>query len=100
MSVLAEFSIVPLGKGESLSPYVARAVRIVKDSGLKHAFHAMGTEIEGESFAQVCEVIGRCLAELHTDCDRVSVSIKIDSRPGRTGQLAGKVASVRKLLSD
>ena len=34
MSVIVEFSIFPIDKGESLSPYVARALKIIQDSGL------------------------------------------------------------------
>jgi uncharacterized protein YqgV (UPF0045/DUF77 family) len=34
MSVLIHFSIFPTDKQTSASPYVARAVRIIRDSGL------------------------------------------------------------------
>ena len=34
MSTIVEFSIFPLDKGESLSPYVARALKLIKDCGV------------------------------------------------------------------
>ncbi len=34
MSVIINFSIFPLDKGESLSNYVARAIKIIDESGL------------------------------------------------------------------
>ncbi len=37
MSVIVELSIFPMDKGSSLSPYVSRAVRIVKESGLPYS---------------------------------------------------------------
>jgi uncharacterized protein YqgV (UPF0045/DUF77 family) len=36
MSTIVEFSIFPLDKGESLSPYVARALKLIQDSGLPY----------------------------------------------------------------
>jgi uncharacterized protein YqgV (UPF0045/DUF77 family) len=36
MSVIVEFSIFPMDKGESLSAYVARALKIIQDSGLPY----------------------------------------------------------------
>ena len=43
MSVLAEFSIVPLGKGVSVSAYVARVLQIVAESGVSYKANPMGT---------------------------------------------------------
>jgi hypothetical protein len=36
MSVIVEFSIFPMDKGESLSPYVARAFNLIQESGLSY----------------------------------------------------------------
>jgi len=99
MSVVVDFSVVPVGKGESLSAYVARCVKVVAASGLPFHLHAMGTELEAESFALAAEVIDRCIAALSADCDRVSATIKVDLRKGRSNQLAEKVASVQRKLS-
>ena len=46
--VVLDFSVFPLGKGDSLSPYVARSLDIVDRSGLDYRCHAMGTTLEGE----------------------------------------------------
>ncbi|MEE9542223.1 MAG: thiamine-binding protein, partial [Thermodesulfobacteriota bacterium] len=43
-----EFTIMPVGKGVSLSEDVAKAIRIVAESGLPHENNAMGTVVEGE----------------------------------------------------
>lgn len=34
--MIVGFSIIPLGKGESLSEGVAKAVKIIEESSLKH----------------------------------------------------------------
>jgi uncharacterized protein (TIGR00106 family) len=44
--VLLDFSMTPLGKGESVSPYVARCLEVVAASGLDYSLHAMGTTLE------------------------------------------------------
>src|SRR5579884_2303294 len=95
--VLLDFSMTPLGKGESVSAYVARCVEIVAASGLDYRLHAMGTTLEGE-LEQVLDVVRRCFKALEADCDRISCSIKIDSRKGSSGRLNSKVEKVQSLV--
>jgi uncharacterized protein (TIGR00106 family) len=95
--VLLDFSMTPLGKGESVSPYVARCVEVVAASGLDHRLHAMGTTLEGE-LDQVLDVVRRCFEALETDCNRISCSIKIDYRKGPGGRLDSKVKKVQEIV--
>ncbi len=95
---LLEFSITPLGAGESVGEYVARCLTIVQRSGLDFELHAMGTIVEGE-VGELLTLLGDCLAAVSADCNRVTCSAKLDIRRGRTGQLRGKVASVRQRLA-
>ncbi|HEY7330801.1 MAG TPA: MTH1187 family thiamine-binding protein [Gemmataceae bacterium] len=96
--VLLDFSMTPLGKGESVSPYVARCMEVVVASGLEHRLHAMGTTLEGE-LEEVLAVVRRCFEVLEPDCSRISCSIKIDYRKGPSGRLHSKVEKVQKLVS-
>lgn len=93
MSVIVEFSIFPLDKGESLSEYVSRAVRIIEHSGLPYEVNPMGTCVEGE-WNDVMALVDRCFQELQKDCSRISLSLKADYRKGPSGRLKSKVASV------
>ena len=95
--VLLDFSMTPLGKGESVSPYVARCLEVVAASGLAYRLHAMGTTVEGE-LDQVLAVVRRCFEVLEKDCDRISCSVKIDYRKGPGGRLQSKVAKVQALV--
>ena len=95
--VLLEFSITPLGEGESVSKYVARAVDIIDRSGLPYRLHAMGTIVEGE-LAEVLDILRQCIEAIANECNRVSVSAKIDCRHGHSGRLDAKVASVELAL--
>ncbi len=91
--VLLEFSVVPLGQGESVSKYVARCLEIVDRSGLDYRLHAMGTIIEGELEA-VLAVLRQCLEAVAADCHRVTCSAKLDWRKDATGRLEQKVQRV------
>jgi uncharacterized protein YqgV (UPF0045/DUF77 family) len=42
-------------------------------------------------------VVRRCFETLHTDCNRISCSIKIDYRKGPVGRLQSKVQKVEVL---
>jgi len=97
MSVIIEFSIFPLDKGVSLSPYVARAVKIVKKSGLPYRFGPMSTSIEGD-WEEAMAVVNHCFAELKKDCSRINLSLKVDYRQGAAGRLNSKIKSVEDKL--
>ena len=97
MSAVLDFSIFPLDKGVSLAPYVARAIRIVKASGLPYVFSPMSTSIEGE-WDEVMDVVSRCKKELEKDCTRIHVVIRVDWRDGPAGRLSSKVHAVEELL--
>ncbi len=95
MMVLLEFSIAPLGKGESVSEYVARSLKIIDQSGLDYRLHAMGTTVEGD-IDEVLAVLKASLEATAVDCDRVTCSAKFDYRKGYRGRLEAKVQSVEK----
>jgi uncharacterized protein (TIGR00106 family) len=95
--VLLEMSITPLGKGESVSQYVAECVEIIDRSGLDYELHAMGTIVEGE-LDEVLELMRRCIEQVATHSDRVICAAKIDFRRGKSGCLTSKVTSVEEKL--
>jgi len=95
--VLLEFSVTPLGVGTSVAPYVARCLDLVERSGLDYRLHAMGTIVEGE-LRDVLALVERCVEAVGADCPRVSVTAKLDYRPGHSGRLESKIASVEQSL--
>mgnify|MGYP000449500151 CR=1 FL=1 len=99
MSVLAELSLFPVDKGESLSPYVTRMVRIIKNSGLDYTLHSMGTCLEGE-WHQVMDVVNKCFRDLEQDCGRIYLTLKVDYRRGGSNRLVQKVESVQRQLGE
>ena len=97
MSVIVDFSMYPLDKGESLSPYVARSINIIQESGLPYEFRSMGTSIEGE-WEEVMAVVRRCFEAMRQDCNRVVLSLKADYRRGPAGRLQRKSESEQAKL--
>ena len=97
MSVIVEFSIFPMDKGESVSEYVARAVKIIEQSGLAYELNPMGTCVEGE-WNEVMALVDSCFQELQKDSGRVYLALKADYRKGPSGRLKSKVESVKEKL--
>lgn len=97
MSAMAFVSITPLGESESVSEYVSRAVKVIKESGLDWQLTPMGTVLEGDRLEDVLAVINEA-AEILSECNRLSISIKVDYRRDRKGGLEKKVKSVMEKL--
>jgi uncharacterized protein (TIGR00106 family) len=97
MSLLIDFSMFPLDKGESVSPYVSRLLKVIRESGLPHKLGPMGTSIEGE-WQQVMALVTRCFEELNQDCDRVYFAIKGDYRKKGKDRITAKIESVEEKL--
>ena len=93
MTVLMEFSLIPLDKGASFSSHVAETLEIVDASGLEYRLTPMGTIVEGE-WAQLQRLLDACFRALAAQSGRVSLQVRYDHRAGKSGRLAGKVASV------
>jgi len=99
MSALIEFAIFPTDHGESKSEYVARVIKMIKDSGIPYQFTPMGTIIETNTVAEGLAIVERAYEILQIDCNRIYSTIKIDYRKGYKNRLEQKVKSVEAKLS-
>ena len=88
--MLVAFSVAPSGSGDSVSAAVADAVRVVRESGLPNRTDAMFTTVEGE-WDECMDVVRRACEAVGRHGSRVSLVLKADIRPGRGGELQGKV---------
>ena len=95
--LLAEFSMWPMDKGESVGPYVAHLLDIIDRSGLPYRLGPLGTCIEGD-YDTVMNVIRQCHENLAADCRRIACTIKMDWRQGHDNMLETKIQSVEKTL--
>jgi len=98
MNAIAEFTIIPIGVGLSLSNYVAVCEQILEESGLSYELHANGTNVEGE-WDDVVAAIKTCHEKLHEmGVPRIATQIKLGTRTDRLQKMADKTASVREKL--
>lgn len=98
MKAIAEFTIIPIGVGVSLSKYVAACEQVLEKSGLSYELHANGTNLEGE-WEAVIGAIKTCHEKLHEmGVPRIATQIKIGTRTDREQKMAEKTASVRAKL--
>ncbi len=97
--VLVAFSITPATGDDQggVAEAVAEAVRVVRASGLPCETNAMFTNVEG-NWDEVMDVVRQAVEAVAARSPRVSLVLKADVRPGRTGQLAAKVQRVEALL--
>jgi uncharacterized protein (TIGR00106 family) len=96
--MLVAFSVAPAGgASDSVGEAVARAVQVVRESGLPNETNAMFTNIEGE-WDEVMAVVKRAVEVVAAAAPRVSLVLKADIRPGHPDQLTAKVRSVEERL--
>ena len=100
MHVIADLTVVPLGVGVSVSPYVAACEKILKEAGLNIRLHAYGTNIEGE-WDVVFAAVKRCHEIIHEmGAPRVSSVMKFGTRTDREQTMDDKVRSVEQKLAE
>lgn len=100
MAVLTELAIFPLDKGNSLSEYVSKAVKLIKQSGVEYKLNPMGTVFETENLRDAHDLIEQAYALLEPDCERVYLTVKIDIKKSATNVINAKLASVESKVGE
>lgn len=93
--MLLELSVIPLGRGRSISEDLADLLQIIDASGLDYQLTATGTILEG-SWDQLLDVARRCHEQMRQRTERVITLMKIDDYGGRRDRLKGAVASIEQ----
>ncbi len=93
--MIAEFAVIPVGSGESISPYVAECLKIVRSSGLRHELTATCTIVEGD-LDDVMRTVTECHRKVRSMSPRVVTSIRIDDREGESNAIERKVRSAEE----
>jgi uncharacterized protein (TIGR00106 family) len=95
--VIVAFSVAPSGTGDSVSEAVADAIRVVRASGLPNHTSSMFTELEGE-WDECMAVVRQAVEAVARHGARVSLVLKADIRPGRSGEMQGKLERLEAAL--
>ncbi|WP_457564370.1 MTH1187 family thiamine-binding protein [Caminibacter sp.] len=100
MSVLVEFAMFPTDKGESVSGYVSRIIKMFKESDINYQLTPMGTVFEVESMEEATKVINDAYKQLEPDCNRVYTTIKMDIRKNKSNRMKQKIESIKSKIGD
>ncbi|MFZ0788242.1 MAG: MTH1187 family thiamine-binding protein [Chromatiaceae bacterium] len=94
MHAIVGFTLVPIGAGISVSPYVAAIERVLEESGLTFEIHCNGTNLEGE-WEAVFAAIKRCHEVVHGEgAPRIHTCLQVGTRVDRDQRMAEKLQSV------
>jgi uncharacterized protein (TIGR00106 family) len=98
MKAIADISIIPLGVGLSLSPYVAVCEQVLTEAGLEPHLHANGTNVEGD-WDTVMAALKSCHVRLHEmGVPRIATNIRLGTRIDRESSMEAKMRSVEEKL--
>jgi uncharacterized protein (TIGR00106 family) len=92
-----QLSIVPLGRGCSISPDLADVVRIIQASGLDYRVTATATILEGD-WDSLMRVAKQCHEKMREKTERVLTFMKIDDYAGRTQRITRAVQAVEQAV--
>ena len=92
-------SIFPTDKGESVSRYVSKVVKLIKESGLPYKLTPMATIIETEDINEVFRIMDRAYKLLQEEgCNRIYTVMTVDYRKGRSNRMEQKIRSVEEKI--
>ena len=95
LNTVAAIQVSANGVGSEVSPYVAQAVEVIRESGLPQETNALFTNVD-----DVLKVAGEAAKKLAEQGYRTSLVLHMDIRPGFTGQLTEKPKLVDEILAD
>lgn len=99
--VMAEFSITPLGNGEtSVGRYVAAAVKTFKNiKGLEYEVTAMGTVLAAKDLEIILSAVKQAHeAVVARGAKRVESTLRIDDRRDKPRVMSDKVKAVKEYI--
>lgn len=98
MKVIADFCIIPMEVGMSVSQYVAECEKIFIDAGLRMHIHGYGTNLEGE-WDDVFGALKRCHEKVHEmGAVRISSTLRFGTRTDRNQSIQDKIDSVKEKM--
>jgi uncharacterized protein (TIGR00106 family) len=95
--MLAELSIIPLGRGTSLSGDLGRILKIIDESGIRYKLTPSGTCLEGE-WDEVMDLVKKCHREARSFCTYVLTTVRIEDESGAADKLNENIASVERAV--
>jgi uncharacterized protein (TIGR00106 family) len=98
VSVLVEFAMFPTDKGESVSEYVSRIIKMFKESDISYQLTPMGTIFEVDTFNEATNILNKAYNCLEVDCNRVYSTVKFDIRKNKKNRMTQKINSIENKI--
>ncbi len=95
--MVMELTIIPLGRGRSISGDIANLVKTIEGSGLDYRMTAFGTLVEGD-WDQLVALAKECHFAVRNKTERVLTMMRIDDYGERAGEIEGAVKRVEQKL--
>jgi uncharacterized protein (TIGR00106 family) len=93
--ILAQLSVYPIGEGTSLSRFVKKGVKVIKESGFTYEIGGLSTAIEVPDLDSLFVLVRRVHhAHLEEGAKRIVIDLKVDDRRDKDATLERKRRSV------
>ena len=99
MSVIMNFAIFPIDKGEHVSQYVKKVVEMIDALPCKSQLTSMGTIVECDTMEECLSVISKANAILEQDAERIYCTATFDNKCGKKNQMEHKVEVIRSKIN-
>ncbi len=97
--VICELVVVTYDIGPSLSPFVSKVVKMIRDdTSVTHQLCPMGSVIEGD-WKDVMRLVDRIMIAFAPDYERIGITLKVDYRRSKRDRIEGKVRSVEEKMN-
>ena len=98
---MAEFNIIPLGTGVSVSKFLIPALRELEKRKVKYEITPMCTIFEARNMDETLNIVGAAHeAIFEADVKRVVTTIRIDDRRDKEGSMEEKVKALKTRLKE
>jgi uncharacterized protein (TIGR00106 family) len=94
--ILAQLSVYPVGEGTSLSHFVKKGIKVIKDSGYTYEIGGMSTAIEVPDLDALFSLVKKVhQAHLNAGGQRIIIDLKVDDRRDKDATISSKRNAVK-----
>jgi uncharacterized protein (TIGR00106 family) len=94
--IISQLSIVPIGKGVSVSKYVKEVIEVIKKHDVKSKTNAMATVIETKDLETLFNIVQEAhMKMVNSGAERVITELKIDDRRDKNATMESKIKALQ-----
>jgi uncharacterized protein (TIGR00106 family) len=94
--ILAQLSVYPIGEGTSLSRFVKKGIKVIKESGYHYEIGGMSTAIEVPDLDALFLLVKKVhQAQIDEGGQRIIIDLKVDDRRDKDASIRSKRNAVK-----